>query len=433
MPNTQPTHRPVWYPLLLIGPGLLAVFVALTADVIGLGTPGSGFQPAQAVLLTIGLVASALGSLIHRKAAGDASNGKRSYWKTVTFCAIPLLGLVLAWEVGSRIYVAATRDSLDHRRAFNRQWHSVVSNQFYQAYDGDYPYLPYRVRPQNSSDTNLKGYRGADFTWNKPNDTIRVACIGGSTTWEGRLPSSLQAELNRQASAGDGHRFEVLNFGAESWTTVESLINYSVRGVHAQPDYVVIYHAINDVVAASHPKHIRPQPDYSHWRKRLRRPPSNMMTGVPLIFDRAAAVCLIRNILYRNQAEHTWANSICNYPFAGNQEFQGTSTFRNNIENLVATALQHGATAVLVTQVHSPEHSRRKCGNDSAIERVALMNEVLRDVAGRQTESGRVLLVDAAKAAPRLKLYSEMHDWCHFSETGYTRLAHFIAQQIMPR
>lgn len=433
MANTQRARRPVWYPLLLIGPGLLTVFVALTADFIGLGTPDSGFQPAQAVLFTIGLFATGLGSLIHRKAILDCSHGKRSYWKTVAFCAVPLVGLVLACEVGSRIYLAATQDSLDNRRAFNRQWHSVVSSQFYRAYESDYPYLPYRVRPQDSIDTNLKGYRGADFDWDKPNDTTRVACIGGSTTWEGSFPSALQAELNRRVAAGDRRRFEVLNFGAESWTTVESLINYSVRGVHARPDYVVIYHALNDVVAASHPQHITPQPDYSHWRKRLRRPPSNVMTGVPLACDRLAAICLARNILYRNQAEHTWANSICNYPFTGSQEFQGTATFRNNIENLVATALQHGATAVLVTQVHSPEHSRKKCGNDSGIERVALMNEVLRDVAARHAHSGEVILVDAAKEAPHLQLYDEMHDWCHFSSTGYTRLGQFIARQMTPR
>ncbi|MEO1998472.1 MAG: SGNH/GDSL hydrolase family protein, partial [Planctomycetaceae bacterium] len=227
--------------------------------------------------------------------------------------------------------------------------------------------------------------------------------------------------------------FEVLNFGAESWTTVESLINYSVRGVHAHPDYVVIYHAVNDVVAASHPQHITPEPDYSHWRKRLRRPPTNTMSGLPLAFDRLAVICLTRNILYRNQAEHTWANSICNYPFRGDHEFQGTSTFRKNIESLVSIALRNGATAVLVTQVHSPDHSRQRCGNDSGIERVTLMNNVLREVAARHMGVERVILVDAAKEADRLKLYDEMTDWCHFSSKGYTRLGHFIAGQMYSR
>ena len=61
------------------------------------------------------------------------------------------------------------------------------------------------------------------------------------------------------------------------------------------------------------------------------------------------------------------------------------------------------------------------------------MNNVLREVAARHMDVERVILVDAAKEADRLKLYDEMTDWCHFSSKGYTRLGHFIAGQMYSR
>ena len=431
MTPKQSRHVRAWYPVLIIGPGVLAVFVAITADFIGLGTPHSGLDPSQVVLLWLGIAAVFSGILIHRKAARDCQTHQRNYWKSVIFCCVPVLMIFFIGEVGTRVYLSFGETSLSSRQEFNQKWHSVVSSQFYKAYDGDYPYLPYRVRPQTGNDANSKGYRGPEFAWKTPGQTRRVACIGGSTTWEGTFPAALQSELN-QRTRGAGHPFEVLNFGAESWTTVESLINLSVRGTHARPQYVVIYHAVNDLVAASHPKHLIPEPDYSHWRKRLKPPPSNTMSGLPLLFDQLAVVCLTRNILYRRQAEHTWANSICNYPFRGDYEFQGTETFRSNIQSMIAIAVQHGATVVLVTQVHSPVHSRKRCGNESGIQRVQMLNDVLREIATSHQASRRVILVDAAKEATSLKLYDEMHDWCHFSKAGYTRLGQFVAQQMMP-
>ena len=430
MPERQIDRVPAWYPALLIGPGLLVAFLAITADFIGLGIPRSGFNLQQQTLLTLGLIAAGLGTLIHRKAACDHLRKQRQYWKTAAFCAFPLLLLIVACEIGIRIHLLIGEESLETRREFNRKWHSAVSNQFYQNYESDYPYLPYRVRPKNRHHTNRKGYRGADFDWNTADNITRVACVGGSTTWEGTYPAALQQELNRLATGEGVNQFEVLNFGAESWTTVESLINYVVRGIHAQPDIIVVYHAINDVVAASYPSHVAAEPDYSHWRKRLQRPPSNIMAGLPLALDQSSIICLARNILYRKQAEHTWSKAIRNYPFEGTQVSQGTSTFHKNIESFVAIAQSQGATVVLVTQVHSPRHSRETCGNDTAIERVAMMNEVLRDVAVRHDQSGQVILIDAADAAADLQFYDEMHDWCHFSKAGYTQLGQFIARSL---
>jgi hypothetical protein len=134
----------------------------------------------------------------------------------------------------------------------------------------------------------------------------------------------LQFHLDRMSSSEAIHeskQFEVLNFGAESWTSVESLVNYSVRGVHADLDAIVVYHAINDVVAATHPEEVVPEPDYSHWRVRLRPPPSSVMNWIPLGFDRFRLVGFVRHALFQRQALVAWGEAMRRYGFDPEGQF----------------------------------------------------------------------------------------------------------------
>jgi len=419
-------------PAVLAIPSLACLAVAVAAP------PGSILREKRPFFLLAGLGLFALGALLHGKAAKDEAARGRGYWKTVAFVLLLWAALFGLLEAAARLGLALTGTSGEALRQFNRQWHWAASRGYFRSYEGEYPYLPYRVRPQEagSSYSNPKGYRGKDFSWNKPPGTVRVACLGGSTTWEGTYPETLERLLNaasRKASAA-GPTYEVLNFGAEAWTSAEIMINYVVRGQHADPDCLIFYEAVNDVVAASHPRGVQPEPDYSHWRTRLKPPPSPAwMTVVPLTLDHLAWVRVVRYLDYRRQAVDTWLTAMRRYEFRGDQEFQGTETFRRNVESLVAVALARGTTVFLVTQVHSPEWSRKICGNDNGIQRAAAMNETLREIARRHGSTGKVFLIDAAAQAERLGLYGAMHDWCHFSPAGYAALAELIAAEILRR
>jgi lysophospholipase L1-like esterase len=417
-------------------PGIVCLAVVVVASLAA--PPGSVVREKRLFFLIAGMVLLALGGLSHGKAAKDLAARGRSYWKTIAFLALAWSALFGLLEASTRLVLMLTGTSGEELRQFNQQWHWAVSQGYFRSYEGEYPYLPYRVRPSEpgSPYSNPKGYRGRDFSWQKPPGTVRVACLGGSTTWEGTYPEALERRLNAHSAGGStpGPAYEVLNFGAEAWSSAEILVNYVVRGLHADPDYVVFYEAVNDVVAASHPRGIQPEPDYSHWRTRLKPPPSPpWMTIVPLTLDRLAVVRAIRYLAYRRQAVDTWLTAMCKYEFDGNHEFQGTGPFRRNVESLVAVALNRGSTVLLVTQVHSPSWSRKICGNDNGIARTAAMNEVLREIARKHSSAGRVVLVDAAEQAERLGLLDEMHDWCHFSSAGYTRLGELIAEAILKR
>ena len=90
---------------------------------------------------------------------------------------------------------------------------------------------------------NEQGFMGKQKTLEKPPNTVRVACLGGSTTLSG-YPKILEELLNDRSS--DGDQFETLNFGLGYWTTAHSLVNFVLNVLEYDPDVVVIHHAWND-------------------------------------------------------------------------------------------------------------------------------------------------------------------------------------------
>jgi lysophospholipase L1-like esterase len=95
-----------------------------------------------------------------------------------------------------------------------------------------------------------------EYALTKPTGTVRILTIGGSTTRnahlaaEDRYPLQLRETLRSRLPAT---KFEVLNAGAEWWTTKHSLINYTTYASRWRPDIVVVMHAINDAMQSFSP------------------------------------------------------------------------------------------------------------------------------------------------------------------------------------
>ena len=96
--------------------------------------------------------------------------------------------------------------------------------------------------------TNSLGWRSAEVAVPKPPGIVRIACIGGSTTAEGRTnaltyPHMLEAKL-RAAFGTD--RIEVVNCGVHGMTSSDE----DGRGkdyAALEPDIVIHYNLINDI------------------------------------------------------------------------------------------------------------------------------------------------------------------------------------------
>ena len=128
-------------------------------------------------------------------------------------------------------------------------------------YEG-HPYLGYALNAawaRGPNRHNSLGYRGEEISREKPDNTFRIATLGGSTTYttsvaDDRLtyPAQLERELNERSPFP---RFEVINAGVADYTTWESLANLQFRVLDLDPDLVIVYHAANDVGARTVPSH----------------------------------------------------------------------------------------------------------------------------------------------------------------------------------
>jgi lysophospholipase L1-like esterase len=99
---------------------------------------------------------------------------------------------------------------------------------------------------------NSLGFRGDEFTRDKPPNTIRIVCLGASTTfnaevssnhatWPHRLQEKLQAAYPQV-------RIEVLNAAVGGYVAADSLKNLRHRVLALDPDLVIYYEANNEIV-----------------------------------------------------------------------------------------------------------------------------------------------------------------------------------------
>jgi hypothetical protein len=110
----------------------------------------------------------------------------------------------------------------------------------------------YRSTGRNTSiSINSLGFRGDDITPAKPPRTVRIACVGASTTfsadvsndnatWPARLQETLQREYPDVT-------IQVINAGVPGFVITESAQNIRTRVLPLDPDLVIYYEANNDI------------------------------------------------------------------------------------------------------------------------------------------------------------------------------------------
>ncbi|MEM9800501.1 MAG: SGNH/GDSL hydrolase family protein [Planctomycetota bacterium] len=235
-----------------------------------------------------------------------------------------------------------------------------------------HPYLIFTPKPGYSREVNAErsfshsasGFRAPDVPLAKPAGTVRIACLGGSstygtgpsrddTTWTSQLAATLNASPGETA-------FDVLNGGVPSWNSFECLGNLAFRVLPYDPDVVLVYLSTNDAETALWPD---PAADNSHYRLAWPTYRPSPIEGV-----------LERSVLYL-----TWRKYATNYleqradlgfvgkvvpdgdagqrlaryeepAIDGPLPEQAFESFRRNLVSMVAISRAHGATPVLMTQ-----------------------------------------------------------------------------------
>ncbi|TFH22361.1 MAG: SGNH/GDSL hydrolase family protein [Myxococcales bacterium] len=268
---------------------------------------------------------------------------------------------------------------------------------------------------------NSLGYRGEEFPIEKPSGEFRVVCLGGSTTYTSDVedpalayPAQLEEAL-RERGAND---VRVINGGAASWTSWESLINFEFRVLDLDPDLIIVYHAIND----AHARFVWPPEAYRGDNSGWRAPnQSGLFMPSILEYSTLARIFLIRlgwtgahADLARtvDRAAPTYYADVFREQIRSGRypespfdavpaermlEANDPRFFRRNLENIVAIARQHGVGIVLASFAYAPAFDDEpRVSTREYARALREHNEVIRSVS----ESGRVAYYDFAAEFP---------------------------------
>jgi hypothetical protein len=182
-----------------------------------------------------------------------------SFAARVLLLAVSVLFTLGALEAAARYWLlnladpreflryASLRQLDDQRLAASRK--GVERRYTPHRYLGYFPTPNYRL---GDNWHNSLGFRGDEIPRPKPAGEFRIVCIGGSTTYTGRVEPvelTFPVLLGKQLHERGYPQVRVVNAGAEGWGSWESLVNLETRVLDLEPDLIVDYDGINDLHA----------------------------------------------------------------------------------------------------------------------------------------------------------------------------------------
>jgi len=278
-----------------------------------------------------------------------------------------------------------------------------------------HPFLHYTA---NVDANNLGFLSERDYRTSKPADTIRIACLGGSTT-AGKFPTVLEQLLDDDAA--DGQRFEVLDFGQNGYGTAHLVVNFALNVIDHDPDYLVLHTAWNDTAIRGKPEGVAS--DYSNVFKAFEH---------PRIRDRWAirTSVLYRAAQYRLRGMPAWANIRNALDVVGDtpitfDDADELAPYRSNIEKILDFASARDIEVILTTMPHATDAARDQGAEAKHIDQC---NDVVREIqAGRRPPAPFVDL-DRQMTGVHEELFVDLG---HLAPEGHRIKAQALADVIL--
>lgn len=299
----------------------------------------------------------------------------------------------------------------------------------------------------NEFSTNNLGFRGDDLVRPKPADELRIFTVGGSTMEcivldDSRDPSRLlQGTLDALLGARD---VRVYNAGKSGDRSYDHLAMVSQRIAHLEPDVLVIFAGVNDLLAGLFGV------DYLHLEARQMgsRDLLKFLAGESQLYRRFYAAArrfrrrTAREIQETIEFETNYAEKAAlqrSFPAIETPPRVDLNSYATNLRSILAVGRAAGARVVFMTQPTTwnskvdPEASQwhwmrlrqggiyREDLMDAALERY---NDVMRDLAATE----HVQLVDLAATMP--KSLEFFYDDVHFNDAGARAAAAALAAQL---
>lgn len=97
-------------------------------------------------------------------------------------------------------------------------------------------------------ETNSRGFRGREYSQEKPPGTIRIIGVGDSVMfgWRVRANASYMSLLEGRLTGSGGPTVEVLNFGVPGYNTIQEAGLFREKGLRFEPDILLINYVPND-------------------------------------------------------------------------------------------------------------------------------------------------------------------------------------------
>ena len=314
-------------------------------------------------------------------------------------------------------------------------------------------YLGHIPTPDYSKDENKHnslGYRADEITIPKPKGQFRIVCLGGSTTYTTSIenyqlsyPNLLEKELRERGLKN----INVVNAGVGAYTSWESLINFEFRVLDLQPDMVIIYHGVNDILSrlvwppdaykgdnsGSVSATSMTMPNILEYSTLIRylmirldivEPHAHLERSLKKIPDTNYA-----NMFYQQNVKNKYPDGIFKQVSAEKMLMTNKPEyFRRNIENIIAIAQYRKIETVIATFAYCPgfdDNPVVACGE--FVSAYDEMNQVLKSLS----EKTHVNLFDFASSFPKDKIY--FTDGIHVNIDGAKLKAKMFADYLIDK
>jgi len=327
-----------------------------------------------------------------------------SFARSVVFALLPLVSLWLGLEALALVWFLWGPSSKAPRPKMMYAPH---------------PYRVYHLVPGTTDERgtahhNRFGLRGRDFPARKPPATIRIVCLGGSTTYcsaattdSHTYPGRLEQFLRRRY-AGAPFKIEVINAGHSAYTSLESLVLFETRMLDFSPDVAIFHNAVNDLWEATQFRGFAS--DYSIERRTFGPMRAKVWEYSPLLtilFRRATTPFnpyAPNKMVGLMSMIHHPINPLPNDRAVWAERARlSADVLERNIRSFIAVARGNGVIPVLSTM---------SCGSKGSLfyEGIRVCNERIRRLAAAES----VVLVDFASSMPwNSRIF---YDDCHIRD-----------------
>jgi lysophospholipase L1-like esterase len=297
-----------------------------------------------------------------------------------------------------------------------------------------------RLKEDGKSITTIEDHTRWTGASTKNTDSIKIALLGGSTTFGSGVtdvetwPARLQAIL--------GSDYQVANYGVPGYSSAEAIIQLALVVPENRPDIVVLYQGWNDI-HNYHDTHLGVD-YYAHGLRQY----SNLAIQRPSpegLFPRLAelsTICRMANVLSRKLFERNSEPARAENPAYPPPDPTGNPSpdpfvdrlYVRNLGTLKALAHHHGAFVLFVPQVMDYSRFSGTSGNwwtphvqNAAMPRLFARFNLFMNQVCRPHEMGCAVLSDVTE---RMWRPDDFIDEGHFSEKGNLAFAQFIASYI---